>query len=476
MILNNLNKINSFLSEEELKKNEHAYIKYIIQNFNKDFPLEEEVLFDSLESLIYKNLIKIKSKNLNINEDILYDYVSAQKKDIKKEELTEYFSVRRNEFENINYIIEKIKDFKIKNSLLNNIEFSVGKILSKNLLTKEDLVDLSIDFHNTTFTQPLDILDKDKIFYDYEELGKRYKVVLDKRKEGKWKKSLGFPELNNNITRPGAPGEMTALVGRKGSGKSIFAKCMQNYLISQNSCVISFDLEMEEESCYDRILCIRTGYSLDELINSEKNLNIDKKIDEEIKKLGKFKNYLNYPNPVLSLKELDFYLYQAKKIFKNNKVLPEDEYLICFFDLTDMIEDFDGADPLKIKRNLNKLHRIARNHRCHFVLLLQANENKFRDGQIFKKPEDLDYYHLTLEDIEGGAAYGARCRVVLSLNRPLQLKKQFFSARMEEWNLELDVINVNCVKQNDGKLFFTQFGFDNNFRIYPLSNIKNKEI
>ena len=88
----------------------------------------------------------------------------------------------------------------------------------------------------------------------------------------------------------------------------------------------------------------------------------------------------------------------------------------------------------------------------------------------FKKSEDLDYYKIGIEDVFGGSGYASRSRIVLSLQRPKHLKMMFFPERNEEWEFEEDIINCNCVKQNDNKLFFTKFIFDETFRIMPRLN------
>ena len=102
--------------------------------------------------------------------------------------------------------------------------------------------------------------------------------------------------------------------------------------------------------------------------------------------------------------------------------------------------------------------------------VIQANENKFRGGKIFKKPDELDFYKVGLEDIEGSASFAQRCRVIMTLTRPLQLKKRYFPEQMEQWEIETDFINCNIVKQNDGAEGFIQFVFGDNFNIYPFKD------
>ena len=110
--------------------------------------------------------------------------------------------------------------------------------------------------------------------------------------------------------------------------------------------------------------------------------------------------------------------------------------------------------------------------------MVQSNENDIRNGKKFKDPDDCDNYFLQPENIEGGAVFGARARVILALNRPLVLKRRFFPLRNEEWDLEDDVITLAVVKQNDGKVGgLAKFMFDyHSFRLheYRKQTIENE--
>ena len=144
-----------------------------------------------------------------------------------------------------------------------------------------------------------------------------------------------------------------------------------------------------------------------------------------------------------------------------------------------MIEDFSNAKgSYEIKCACNHLHRLARKHKCHIVYLAQANENKFRSGKTFTTPESCESYRTQVEDVEGGASYAARSRVVMSINRPNVLKRRFLHERIEEWELEDDIMYITIVKQNDGKLGECMFVFpDDSFRLIPYKkdNLEKQE-
>ena len=170
------------------------------------------------------------------------------------------------------------------------------------------------------------------------------------------------------------------------------------------------------------------------------------------------------------------WIYMVKKKFKNAGVLPDDGYTVVTVDLGDMIEEFSGKDPYQLKAAVNKLSIINRKHNCHIIYVLQSNENNLRGGKGFSTPEACDHFTLQPENIEGGSAYASRARVVMAINRPSILKKRYFPARQEEWDLETDVLYVNVVKQNDGKLGRCGFIFpDDSYRLKPYDIYQTKK-
>ena len=212
---------------------------------------------------------------------------------------------------------------------------------------------------------------------------------------------------------------------------------------------------------------MRSSIDIEDLVSAEKDRRLESRIENALRGLEDNPYYLYNSDADLDFNKVDSLISKAKQIFKERGVLPEDEYIWTKFDTFDMLSEFDGADPKKIKANVNIFHRLIRKQRVFALLLMQANENKIRGEIKFKKPEDLDWYKLGKEDIEGGAAYASKARVVFAINRPNYLKKEFFPERMEEWNLEPDIINIHSAKLNDGNPFFLQFVRGDYYRIDP---------
>jgi hypothetical protein len=452
------------------KEIEETLISYFIRNQKETHRTKEKYLFDSLCKTLYESIKEINEFDLICNVGILFDFAKKKNKDVEKSEIQRIFDSYTN-FDNIKYLFTKLKDFYIENEILKKVEIIAAKTLDKGILDKEGIKELSQLLESDIVN-----LGDNEGLLDTKVITNRYRKEQENRQLGARKRSLGYKELDALVTRPGAPEEMTILVGMKGSGKSAFKLCQENNLINSGICVVSFNPEMPLVSNMDRLVSIRSGLNIFELLKKDKDKQLQNTIERELRRIEAIPNFLYFEEATLDLYVVRDLIRKAKQIFSDKKVLPDDEYIFVTFDTFDMLEDFEDAEPKRIKANMNKFHRlIMRKEKIHSELLLQANENKIRMGKMFKKPEDLDYYKIGKEDIEGGAAFAAKARLVISINRPVQMKKEFFPERMEEWNMEMDLLNISGVKQNDGPLFFTQFSFNENMRIYSHKIEKNQK-
>lgn len=427
---------------------------------SKDVP-EQCMLNFNLRHIV-QGIQKLESKGLIYCHDELLFFVNALDATVTKEHLEGIYNGFDN-FDNIELvkrqIIDCYKKEKITKKILEDILVNTS---SAGELKEEKLKELG---HELIYGIS-DINDNLK-FKTAEDLTVSYMDILDKREKGIKQRSLGFRPLNNLVTRPAADGEMTGLLSLKGMAKSIFTKTIVNILINNRIPVLDQDLEMTEESSMDRLIAMRGGYDLDELIKKEKGDELKKRIKRDMEVFRKNPYYLRFDEPGITIDDMDALMYKAKAHFREKNILRgDDEYIFTTIDLLEMVEDFSGLDTYKVKKAINKLHKINKKHQSHMFFTLQANENKIRSTK-FSKPEDLDYYKIGMEDVYGSDAYSGRVRLLLSLQRPKHLKYMFFPDRMEEWDLEEDIINCHCVKQNDGKLFFTQFVFDKFYKIYP---------
>lgn len=457
--------LSSFLTcnNEEEKK----CLVFLLKYSQHTFLFKEEWFLNTFYRNCFKLLCDIKNKKYELSDLIFFElYEKTYQKEENEAIKLLFLESKRTEPVDVTFLVDKLQKFYITNKVIGKSEDFFAK-----------LVETKQNFDKNQVLQKLKEIElvlnegEEKKLHTFKDLAQNYRQIHIQRRQGISSRSIGSKEVDKYLTKPAAPQEMTCIVGRKGFGKSAFKNYLQNTLVNRGVPVISFELEMSNESTDDRIICSRSGLSLEELVKKDIDERTSYIIENEVKKLEQQKNYLRYCDPTLNLEQLDNLLELGVHTFQELDVLGPDKYFVAFFDTLDIMDDFDNASPKQIKRNVNILHRLYRKYNAHFIPILQANENKFRTGHVFKKPEELDYFHVTMEDIEGGAAFAARSRVVISINRPLQLKKQFFPERMDEWALELDLLNVHIIKQNDGKLAFLQFTFEDNFRLHPLKNI-----
>jgi len=453
--------------EAQSLTSEQKYVSYLLRHPNESLELPSKYILNSSLQQIVKSIQTLYGEYGLDKFDIDTVIIECSQKgfDFDREKLKVIYDSFV-EFKDISYIKKRLKasylKYNIKSNLLEELlvkSTSVGRNPDKEI---EDIELLSKEILDN-----INEISGEVILLDSETLVEDHRNLLEKRRKGLNKKSLGYKALNQLLTRPGDPCEITAIVGMKGSGKSAYCKNIENLELNKGTCILSINPEMPTSSNMDRLICIRGNFETSDLLVSRDIEKYNERIQSVLDDILELENYLYIEESDINLDKVDSLIYKAKQRFKKRGVLPDDEYILVTFDLLDMLSDFDDADPIKIKKAMNKLHRILKKHKCHGLIVLQANENKIRGGKMFKKPKDLDFYKIGLEDIEGGSAFGARARVVLTFNRPRLMKIRFFPEDERLWLLEEDFVNIHCVKQNDGDLFLLKHIFNRNFRILP---------
>lgn len=453
------NKFSSFLAPNT--ETEEYIIAFLLKNQKEAYRTKEHYFFDPTCKIFYQCIKDINETEFKCSFHLIYEFAKKKNQTIDSDTYQRIVNTYTT-FDNVNFYFNKLKDIFIQNEILKKVESIIAKSIDKKDFDKQGIKELSGLLESDIVS-----LGDNEGLLDTSQLTERYRKEQQLRQTGERKRSLGFAELDKYVTRTAAPEEITILLGFKGFGKSAFKLSQENNLINDGICVVSFNPEMPTISNTDRLVGIRSGISIYDLIKKDKDQRLQNTIERELKRIEEIPNFLYIEEPSLNIYSVLEKIRKAKQIFSDRGVLPDDEYMFVTFDTFDMLEEFENADPKKIKSNVNQYHRkISRKEKIHSEWLLQANENKIR-GTIFKKPDDLDFYKFGEEDIEGGAAYSSKARVVMSINRPVQMKKKYFPDRMDEWNMELDLLNLSGVKQNDGPLFFTQFSFNENMRIYP---------
>lgn len=446
-----------------IDEDERYFLAYILKNPQEINLLSEQSLQSQQAKLFYKTIDTLFKQNI-LSYDI--NIIKRNNINLEQEYVESIFRTRLKDKEYLNHCIKNIKDYSIKLYIGDTTEKFLTQITDNGNLNYETIRLLANDILYNSVK-----LDGDSSLRTYTHLTESYRETLKRRAEGNGRKSLGYKSLDKILIRPAAPGEMTTLFGMKGSGKSLFAKCVENMLINSNVPVISINLEMTEESNMDRKISVATNYSLQQLLDpefltSDENMQF---IEESLLRFEQRKNYIYYSEPEITLDGIDKLAYMARQYFGDHGVLPEDEYMFMTSDLTEQVEELSGKSGTDLKPGLNTLLKTCKKYKMHKLNILQSNENIFRAGRNFATPEAIDNFSLQPEMVEGGSVYAARSRAVLAVNRPLLLKRRFFPQREDEWNLEEDILWINCVKQNDSPyLSRTPFVFGNSsFKIVP---------
>jgi len=456
-------KVKSF--KEINLKNEQKYTSYLMRNSKESFSLPIEHILNPHIKNIIKAIQELSSSNLKYSHDELLIFLSKIDSSVNKEQLEDIYNAFDN-FENIDFIKQEIRKCYIKSHV--NKEILEDILVNTTQAGEYDCNKLK-ELGNFLIYNVSELNDKLNIKTS-EDLAVNYVKTLEKREQGITKRSLGFSILDKALTRPAADGELTGLVSFKGMAKSIFTKTINNLKINNKEPVLDLDLEMTEESSMDRMLSMRGGHSLFSLISKDKDERIKARINRDIEVFKRNPYYHYFNESGITLDDVDALIFKSKAMFREKGILKANEdYIFVTIDLLELVKDFSIPAYEKLSPAINKLHEIAKRHKVHIFFTLQANENKIRSMK-FSNPGDLDYYKIGFEDIYGSAVYAGRARVILSLQRPKHLKYIIFPDKIDEWELEEDIINLHCIKQNDGNLFFQQYVFGKNFRIYPRVN------
>jgi replicative DNA helicase len=451
--------------------NEAKILCYFMYNLQEVYSVNADYFLYSENRDVYAGIRLIKERSLEFDVQTIVTLIIS---DINSSTQITYEKINRiykgfNEFRNIQFCIQLLKDDYVKSVTTKKLFREVVNIVSnRTILNIDKLLTTSQSIVNTLTNIKEN---SDDILMTSEVFSKRYLETIEKRLKGEMVRSLGHSSLDEVVLRPGASGEITYIAGESGSGKSIFVQDIEQKLIKKKICVIKFSIEMDFESSFDRYLSLNENYNIRDLqLKNQPTPRFLDKLKKSAENLENLKYYIFSRSPDIRLDRLDSLIIMAKQKFRDMGVLPEDEYVMVVIDLINMLKGW-GETPQEIESCNNELLRIAKRNQVHILGVLQTNENSLRSGkQVFKKPEELDHYKLTLKDIKNASAYKERARVVLILNRPLLLKKRFFPDMNEIWESELDIINCSIAKQNEGDIPMLRFVYDyqDSYRITPL--------
>jgi energy-coupling factor transporter ATP-binding protein EcfA2 len=426
---------------------EQKYIASIFDDLNRIHLVPYECLFDETCKKIHKSITEVLGDGLIVDIETVADYAKGygiELKDIQNicncysdfDNIAKHTAIDLKHYATQRKITEKLDQ--LSNQLLDSGNTDKTSLFKGIKELSQDIIDGSFEFQNDDDTMST------------KDMSDHYRTVQMKRKNPQTIRTYGFERIDRLVTRKAEPEESTIIIGRKGSGKSTFLKAIENNLMNRHVCVISLGLEPALEATEDILFSMRSGISVDDLMRPDKDPSLEVKIERHLRMFETYKNYKYYRKPSINLADLEDLIATQKRKFKSDGVLPEDGYVVVTLDLQSQVDEFSGADYKQLQKAVNKFTVINKRQYCHIIGLLQAKEGELR-GKKFTKPDQCDYYTITMEDVFGGSDYAARARVMFALNRPVLLKHQFFPSRDDEWNLETDILWFNLIKENAGK-------------------------
>jgi replicative DNA helicase len=229
-------------------------------------------------------------------------------------------------------------------------------------------------------------------------------------------------------------------------------------------------LEMSEEDVMDRLMSLKGDMPFISLRKggAEARNSYRDHIKGAYQEISESKNFILADRSAVSVANMENIVMEAKEKFHSNGVLREDGYVMVIIDLLTMLTDFKDFSPNLIQQTMDQLLYVAKRQKVHLLGVVQSNENWLRERPL-KSLKDVDNFQLSRSSVKGGAGIFERARVVLSVLRRKQLKKEFLPHLEEDWEDDDDILELHCIKDSHGFPFRLNYLFGQNFRIMPFA-------
>lgn len=299
----------------------------------------------------------------------------------------------------------------------------------------------SIDEISKALDDAKEIVEKGRvigtIFKDTKDLNKMYLEALEARKTGTVVKTCYTP-LDNLLTQGFAPGTLSIVAGRPGSGKSAL---IANFILRLSTNEIRaalFSLEMNSVNMYDRILSIRTKIKTEKMLREPGNLTED---EQKILKntLEEFENFpmLISDKAAISINDLKRQLDLLDKVNKKPQV--------TFVDLFGKLSDVNVGDNLAgvIEQKIQQLYEFGKDYQTHFCIVVQIR----RDDSGSKKNYKI---RPSLKGLKNSGAYEEAADIVMLVHR-----NKYYEPTLQD-----DIFEIEIAKQRMGRVGQVFLEFD----------------
>jgi replicative DNA helicase len=212
------------------------------------------------------------------------------------------------------------------------------------------------------------------ILYDIEDAFSAYMQTLEDRYSGAFKKySSGDSELDKLLLMRYSPGQIIALIGATGVGKSTKALNLLNKRINKGIPSLWMTFEMTLISTMDRLMALRTDTPIDFYYDGEGDLNV---WEEQKRLIEVERSILGGNNKLLIVEKSGLWLDDVRRIIRSAKKRMETDYLVVTLDLGTMIEDFNKGESSgrSYEKAMNKLSDISKEENVCFEFLAQFGQ------------------------------------------------------------------------------------------------------
>ena len=397
-----INEIKPEIFGDVSSRNLFSAIKYLMDN---NLSIDASTISDAFKKLKLEvddsNILVLSVQNRGITED------TANYKDYL--DVIEDLYLRRNLTGKIDKAKKKVEDTSIKifNILADLRELSL-------IETKEDYI-ISPGMY-------------EKI--RREEMQKR--AQLDKMIV------TGFDNIDDDLVKGFAPGEISVIAGRTGMGKSLFKTNLIKNMGGMKVGVASFCLEQDIHDELDRLTAAMKGIPIKEQVQVYKWPSDDSRIEDVI----------NVPKTMDKKKEWNVHMINKRSMTMveaiNITALLKQSFDIdvVFFDLFDRFLDISSPvnKAERIAEMLPRLLEWARILQVHFCLVVQIGQHV--DKRKDKKP--------TISDLRSSSAYADTANIVFLIYR-----ESFY----KEYDVE-KAFEVRIAKQKQGSVNTAYFDVD----------------
>lgn len=411
---------------------EQAVIGTILYNYKQvktDIDLINPQYFYNIPNkIVIKSILKLHDKHKKIDATVIKNYLNNTNK-LNKIGGVSYLT----EFENQSYFtdnfdsyIEELKDYYERRNLIKQANDAIDKAYSET-----EINDIKSKLNKNLYSTN----EKSMNIVNKGDFTKYYKsTIIDKI--NRTKVGTGFTSIDHYLSTGFQKRNTSIITGRSRTGKSALREnIMLNQLDKSNTSILLLSTEMAAEEELDRLVSIKTGLPLYDIINikewvKHKEGKIKAKYPEKLELIKNAIKWLN--NKKFFLRDSTLSVSEIKSLVARYKEMYNID--ICYIDLLDRVSSIFKSTVNKtgaIDKTMGEITDIAKMFDVHMCLVVQQRRNPNSKG--IDKP--------SLKALRGSSSWEDMSDLVLGVYR------EYLS---DEEMIEDNSMEVTILKQRQG--------------------------